>query len=157
MQKKISRRVYNSHTCGNMYSCAREWICQYIFMSTQGCFHMDITVTSAARSWTVYKYVYGKLVDNFSHESDVTSLQDPFTLRPYKTPFYFYYCVPSKIRRGILLKTMNALRLPFPTFQRPAVQFSSCVFSAGFPFKPVEQTLFFTTLTIKKRAGSTRK
>jgi len=25
---------------------------------------------------------YGKLVDNFSHESDVTSLQDPFTSRP---------------------------------------------------------------------------
>jgi len=29
----------------------------------------------------------GKLVDNFSPESDVTSLQDPFTSRPYKTPF----------------------------------------------------------------------
>ena len=41
--------------------------------------------------------VYGKLVDNFIHESDVTSLQDPFTSRPYKTPFYFYYCVPHKI------------------------------------------------------------
>ena len=39
----------------------------------------------------------GKLVDNFSHESDVTSLQNPFTSRPYKTPFYFYYCVPRKI------------------------------------------------------------
>jgi len=24
----------------------------------------------------------GKLVDNFTHESDVTSLQDPFTSRP---------------------------------------------------------------------------
>jgi len=54
--------------------------------------------------------MYGKLVDNFSHESDVTSLQDPFTSRPYKTPFYFYYCVPRKVRRGILLKTMNALQ-----------------------------------------------
>jgi len=32
---------------------------------------------------------YGKLVDNFSHESDVTSLQDLFTSRPQKTPFYF--------------------------------------------------------------------
>jgi len=31
--------------------------------------------------------MYGKLVDNFSLESDVTSLQDPFTSRPYKTPF----------------------------------------------------------------------
>ena len=30
---------------------------------------------------------YEKLVDNFSPESDVTSLQDPFTSRPYKTPF----------------------------------------------------------------------
>jgi len=29
----------------------------------------------------------GKLVDNFSPESDVTSLQDSFTSRPYKTPF----------------------------------------------------------------------
>jgi len=46
----------------------------------------------------------GNLVDNFSHESDITSLQDPFTSRPYKTPFYFYYCVPRKIRRGILFQ-----------------------------------------------------
>jgi len=45
-----------------------------------------------------------KLVDNFSHEWDVTSLQDPFTSRPYQTPFYFYYCVPRKIRRGILFQ-----------------------------------------------------
>jgi len=45
----------------------------------------------------------GKLVDDFSHKSDVTSLQDPFTSRPYKTPFYFYYCVPRRIRRCILL------------------------------------------------------
>jgi len=49
-------------------------------------------------------YGDGKLVDNFSHESDVTSLQDPFMSCPYKTPFYFYYCVSRKIRRGILLK-----------------------------------------------------
>ena len=44
---------------------------------------------------------YGKLVDNFNHESDVTSLQDPFTSRPYKT---LYYCVPRKIRRDILFQ-----------------------------------------------------
>ena len=43
---------------------------------------------------------HGKLVNNLSHESDVTTLQDPFTSRPYKTPFYFYYCVPRKIPRG---------------------------------------------------------
>jgi len=45
-----------------------------------------------------------KLLDNFSHESDFTSLQDPFTSRPYKTPFYFYYWVPRKIPRGILFQ-----------------------------------------------------
>jgi len=37
-------------------------------------------------------------------ESDVTSLLDPFTSRPYTTPFYFYYCVPHKIPRGILFQ-----------------------------------------------------
>ena len=47
-----------------------------------------------------YGSAYWKLVDNFSHESDVTSLQDPFTSRPYKTPFYFYYCVSR--REGVL-------------------------------------------------------
>jgi len=36
-----------------------------------------------------------KLIVNFSHESDVTSLD----------PFLFYYCVPHKIPRGILLQT----------------------------------------------------
>ena len=92
---------------------------------------------------------HGKLVDNFIHESDVTKLQDPFTSRPYTTPFYLYYCVPRKIRRGILLKTMNALRLPFPTFNRPAVQFSSCVSSrSGFPSN--------TTLRCSMKAGDGR-
>ena len=37
----------------------------------------------------------GKLVDNFSPESDVTSLQDPFTSHPYKTP-YFTIVFPVK-------------------------------------------------------------
>ena len=32
----------------------------------------------------------GKLVDNFSHESDFTSLQDPFMSRPQKNPFLFF-------------------------------------------------------------------
>ena len=52
----------------------------------------------------IYIYIYGKLVDNFNHESDVTSLQDPFTSRPYKTPFYLYYCVSRKIPRGLLFQ-----------------------------------------------------
>ena len=52
----------------------------------------------------LHPLVDGKLVDNFSHELDVTSLQDPFTSRPYKTPFYFYYCVPRKIPRDILFQ-----------------------------------------------------
>ena len=47
--------------------------------------------SSAARSLTLH----AKLIVNFSHESDVTSLD----------PFLFYYCVPHKIRRGILLQT----------------------------------------------------
>jgi len=33
--------------------------------------------------------VHCSLVDNFSHESDVTSLQDIFTSRPEKIPFYW--------------------------------------------------------------------
>jgi len=59
---------------------------------------------SSALALPVSRGRHGKLVDNFSHESDVTSLQDPFTSRPYKTPFYFYYCVPRKIPRGILFQ-----------------------------------------------------
>ena len=61
---------------------------------------------SSALALPVSRRRHGKLVDNFSHESDVTSLQDPFTSRPYtgKTPFYFYYCVPRKIRRDILFQ-----------------------------------------------------
>ena len=35
----------------------------------------------------------GKLVGNFSPESDVTSLQDPFTSRPYKCPLATYFGV----------------------------------------------------------------
>jgi len=71
-------------TSTHPYSSVRPW---------DGC-----SVTDAAQSQ------YGKSVDNFSHESNVTSLQDPFTSRPYKTHFYFYYCVPHKIPRGILFQ-----------------------------------------------------
>jgi len=59
---------------------------------------------SSALALPVSRGRHGKLVDNFSHKSDVTSIQDPFTSRPYKTPFHFYYCVPRKIRRGILFQ-----------------------------------------------------
>jgi len=51
---------------------------------------------------------HAKLVDNFSHESDVTSLQYPFTSPPYKTPSYFIivfrvkYEEASSINRLIL-------------------------------------------------------
>jgi len=71
---------------------------------------------SSALVWAVSRGRHGKLVDNFSRESDVTSLQDSFTSRPYKTTVYFNNCVPRKIRRGILHKTMVYLHLPFPTF-----------------------------------------
>ena len=43
---------------------------------------------------------HAKLIVNFSHESDVTSLD----------PFLFYYCVPHKLRRGILLTTNAYIR-----------------------------------------------
>ena len=38
---------------------------------------------------TIWWNWHGKLVHNFSHESDVMSLQDSFTSRPWKTPFCF--------------------------------------------------------------------
>ena len=59
---------------------------------------------SSVSNWPVSRGRHRKLIDNFSHESDVMSLQDPFTSRPYKTPFNFYYCVPRKIPRGILFQ-----------------------------------------------------
>ena len=40
------------------------------------------------------------MIVNFSHESDVTSLD----------PFLFYYCVPHKIRRGFFSKPNADLR-----------------------------------------------
>ena len=86
------------------------------FSCALGSISSALASISNALPWPVSRGRHGKLVDSFTHESDVTSLRDPFTSRPYKTPFYFYCCVPRKIRRGILLKTMNALRLPFPTF-----------------------------------------
>ena len=48
--------------------------------------------------------MYGKLVDNFMHESDVTSLQDLFTSRPSsrhvpKDSFLFYYSILFHIKR----------------------------------------------------------
>jgi len=91
---------------------------------------------------------HGKLVDNFSHESDVTSLQDPFTSRPYKTPFYFYYCVPRKIRRVILPKTMcTRIFLSRPSW-RPVLQFSQRVISLGFPYTRLSSGTSAGTLAV---------
>jgi len=47
---------------------------------------------------------YGKLANDFSHESDVTSLQDLCTSRPSKNPFYFTIVFPVKKRRDILFQ-----------------------------------------------------
>jgi len=58
-----------------------------------------IVPKSAQNIWTQtlsMREPYEKLVDNFSHESDVTSPQDLFTSRPYKPLFYFNYCVHVK-------------------------------------------------------------
>jgi len=57
----------------------RNMIRKFISNLWKGQLH-NATRTHAGQS-------HGKLVDNFSPESDVTSLQDPFTSRPYKTPF----------------------------------------------------------------------
>ena len=75
-----------------------------------------LVILSTTSEWSLRYNFHGKLVDNFIHKPDVTSLQDPFTSRPYKTSFYFYYCVPRKIRRGILPKKNVHSHLPFPTF-----------------------------------------
>jgi len=65
--------------------------------------------------------LYGKLVDNFSHESDVTSLQDPFTSRPYKTPSrhvptrplsIFTIVFPVKSQEAFSSKSMSNIRHP---------------------------------------------
>ena len=65
------------------------------------------TIQSKHSGWTWAQY-QGNIVLNARHVPSrplhVTSLQDPFTSRPYKTPFYFYYCVPRKIPRGILFQ-----------------------------------------------------
>ena len=57
-----------------MNSC----VLKYIFLEGVEQFHK--TLGEIAHQFN------GKLVDNFSHESDVKSLQDSFTSRPYKTP-----------------------------------------------------------------------
>ena len=53
--------------------------------------------------------LYGKLVDNFSPESDVTSLQDPFTSRPYKplSNSTIVFPVKSEVRYADLLARGN--------------------------------------------------
>jgi len=71
-----------------------------------------LVILSTTSEWSLRYNFHGKLVDNFIHKPDVTSLQDPFTSRPYKTSFYFYYCVPRKIRRGILPKKNVAFSFP---------------------------------------------
>jgi len=58
---------------------------------------------------------YGKLVDNFSHESDVTSLQDPFTSRPYKAP-----------SRHVPTRPLSIFTIVFPVKSQEAFFFESC-------------------------------
>jgi len=102
-------------------------------------FSSSLGTISSALVLPVSRGRHRKLVDNFSHESDVPSLQDPFTSRPYQTPFYFYYCVPRKIRRGILPKKQMCARtfLSQPSWRR-ALQFSQRVISSGFLYKQTQ-------------------
>jgi len=77
-------------------------------------FSFSLGSISSVLALPVTRGRHGKLVDNFSNESDVMSLEDPFMSCPYKTPFYFYYCVPRKIRRGILPKNNECPASFFP-------------------------------------------
>jgi len=71
----------------------------------------------------------------------------PLHVTSLKPPFYFYYCVPRKIRRGILLKTMcTRIFLSRPS-RRPALQFSQRVFSLGFPWNEPMLARCFTART----------
>jgi len=75
----------------------------------------------------------GKLVDNFSHESDVTSLQDPFTSRAYNTPFYFCCCVPRKIPKGIFFQ-IHVEYSPFFRLLVSSLAFYATAFRLMFPW-----------------------
>jgi len=91
---------------------------------------------SCALALPVSRGRHGKLVANFSHKSNVTSLQDPFTSRPYKTPFYFYYCVPHKIRRGILFQ-IHVEYSPSSRLLVSALAVYATAFRPMFPYIPV--------------------
>jgi len=56
---------------------------------------------------TIWWNWHGKLVDNFSHESDVMSLQDSFTSRPWKTPFYFVIVLRIKYKKTTLFPSIS--------------------------------------------------
>jgi len=94
----ISTRTY-THIHMNVYKCdtsaSLSKNLQYVPFQSTYC-HPEFS--------SAHRTTHRKLLDNFSHESGVTSLQDPFTSRPYKTPFYFYYCVLRRIPRGILFQ-----------------------------------------------------
>ena len=83
-------------------------VCEEVFAGARGAFVAVCVVACvlqrAERRSRVHVVHVLQCLDNFSHESDVMSLQDPFTSCPYKTPFYFYYCVSRKIPRGILFQ-----------------------------------------------------
>jgi len=88
------------YVCFCVYICVCVCVCVYAYV----CVYMCVCVCLCVCTCVCVCLRDRKLVDNFSHESDVTSLHDPFTSRPYKTSFSFYYCVPRKIRKGILFQ-----------------------------------------------------
>ena len=88
---------------------------------------------SRALALPVSRERHGKLVDNFSHESDVTSLQDPFTSRPQKPPFYFIitFCMKYE-EESSCHPCMLCIFLSRPSSVL-SWQFSPRVFRPGFP------------------------
>jgi len=74
---------------------------------------------SSALALLVSRGRHGKLVDNFSHELDVMSLQNPFTSLPYKTPSchvptrplsIFTTVFPVKSREAFSSNSMSNIR-----------------------------------------------
>jgi len=84
----------------NPFSIDKVISCSDFFQPRHGPIEIRGRTVLYPRSISV---AFGKLVDNFSHESDVTSLQDPFTSRPLKSASsYFMRNTIVKVERGLL-------------------------------------------------------
>jgi len=109
---------------------------------------------SSALALPVSRGRHRKLVDNFSHESDVTSLQDPFTSRPYKTPFYFYYLCSPWSQEAFSFKSCRIFAI-FSTLSLYSLQFTPPRLGLCFP-SSVNFEVFRGTRCIAQTATDTQ-